>query len=279
MKYLTLRNGVKMPIVGFGTYKIKEPNEARAALECAIKAGYRLIDTAQVYENEELVGEAIANSNLPREEFFITTKIRVSNFDDPVRSLEESFKKLRTDYIDLVLIHWPYQNYFRAYKALEDYYKQGKIRAIGVSNFDPGRLIDLIHYVEIPPMVNQIEANIYAQRFEEMKWYNKYGVIVQAHSPLGHGVTPQLHDEMILKEIGAKHHKTNAQIALKYLIQRGIAVVPKSSHENRIIENISLFDFELDDKDMREIILLDKNYPVVGRPEDPVIVEKILSKD
>ena len=279
MEYITLRNGVKLPKVGFGTYKVADPIEGKIAILNAIEAGYRLFDTAQVYHNEEVVGEALKESGLPRKDFFITTKIRFRDNHDPVPGLEESFKKLQTDYIDLVLIHWPYGDYLHAYKVLEDYYKQGKIKAIGVSNFDPGRLIDLVNQVEIPPMVNQIEANVYAQRHEEMKWYEKYGVIIQAHSPLGHGKTPQIFQEQILIDIGKKYNKSSAQVALRYLLDRGIAVVPKASNKAHMLDNFDILDFSLSKEDMEEIKKLDKMDPVIGRPEDPLSVEKMWSKD
>ena len=225
MKFIELSNGVKMPILGYGTNKVKD----KASLLHAIKVGYRLIDTAEVYGTEEMVGEAIRESGVPREEFFITTKLRFRNHSDPIPLLEESFKKLGVDVIDLVLIHWPYGDYYHAYKVLEDYYRQGRIRAIGVSNFEPGRLIDLWQNVEIKPMVNQIEVNVYAQRHIEQEYYDKYKVVTEAYAPLGHGVTPQLLVDPLLTKIGNKYHKTAAQVALRYLIDRGIVIIPKSS--------------------------------------------------
>ena len=275
MKYITLYNGVKMPAVGFGTYKVID----KEALLHALKAGYRLIDTAQVYYNEETVGQAIKESGIPREELFIVTKVRFKSYSDPRPIIEESFKKLGVDVIDLFLLHWPYGDYYHAYRILEEYYKEGRIRAIGVSNFDPARLIDLWHNAEIKPMVNQIEANIYAQRFDEQNYHKKYQVATMAYAPLGHGVTPQLVQEPILLEIGEKYGKSGAQIALKYLLQRGFIIIPKSSHAERIDENIDLFDFELDEEDIAKIKTLDTRRPVLGRPEDGAIAEKMYAKN
>ena len=279
MKYLALRNGIKIPQLGFGTNKTNDTGDCLEVIKIALKVGYRLIDTAQVYGNEEIVGQAIKESGISREELFIVTKLRFRNHSDPIPRLEESFKKLGVDYIDLVLIHWPYGDYLHAYKVLEDYYKQGRIKAVGVSNFEPSRLIDLIHNVEIPPMVNQIEANVYAQRWEEMKWYDKYDCKIMAYAPLGHGVLPELLQDEVLIKIGEKHRKTPAQIALKYLLQRDMIIIPKSSNPGRMKENFELYDFELDDDDMEKIIALDRKHPVLGRPEDPLIVEKMYAKN
>ena len=279
MEYIVLSNGVKMPKLGYGTNKVSDPIEGKQIFLNAIKTGYRLFDTAQVYGNEQIVGEAIKESGIPREEFFITTKIRFRNHENPIPRLEESFKNLQTDYLDLVLIHWPYGDYHNAYRVLEDYYQKGKIRAIGVSNFEPARYIDLVQSVEIPPMVNQIEVNVYAQRNDEMKWYEKYNAVIEAYCPLGHGVTPELMEEEILVRIGKKYNKTSAQVALRWLLERGIIAIPKSANEKRMRDNFELFDFSLTKEEMEEIKTLDKKYPVVGRPDDPLIVEKMYAKN
>ena len=279
MKYLVLRNGVKIPQLGFGTHKTNDKGEGVEVIKTALKVGYRLLDTAQVYGTEDMVGQAIKEVDVPREDIFITTKLRFRNHSDPIPRLEESFKQLGVDYIDLVLIHWPYGDYLHAYKVLEDYYKQGRIKAIGVSNFEPGRLIDLIQNCEIPPMVNQIEANVYAQRWDEKKWYDKYGCVIMAYAPLGHGVLPEILNEPVLVEIAKKYNKKPAQIALKFVINRNMIPIPKSSNAERIKENFDLFDFELDEDDMNKIKTLDKKYQIIGRPEDPLIVEKMYAKN
>ena len=268
-----------MPLVGFGTYKVTDKTEGKASLLYAIKVGYRLIDTAQVYENEKLVGEAIRESGIPREEFFITTKLHFKAFDNPIPKLEQSFKDLGVDYIDLVLLHWPYSNYFHAWKVLEDYYKQGKIKAIGVSNFDPGRLIDFLNNVEIKPFINQIEVNIYSQRKEELDWYKKYDIPVEAYSPLGHGSLPELVEESILKKIAKAHNKTAAQVALRFIVQKGIPIIPKSSHSERIEQNFDILDFSLTEEEIKDIEKLDRKQPVVGHSEDPNTVEKLYARN
>ena len=279
MKYQTLYNGVKIPMIGVGTYRINDDGRGIDLIKYAIQSGYRLIDTAQVYFNEGLVGQAIKESGIPREEIFITTKIHFKTNSDPIPRLEESFKKLGTDYIDLVLIHWPFGDYYNAWRVLEHYYEIGKIKAIGVSNFDVPRIIDLVHFAKIPPMVNQIEVNVYAQRPEELEWFKKYNIVVQAHSPLGHGKLPNLVNEEILTRIGKKYNKTGAQISLKFLTQLGIVVLPKTSHEYRMDENKDIFDFELSEEDINEIRKLNTNDPLLGRPNDPKTIIKLLEKD
>lgn len=279
MDYYVLSNGVKIPQLGFGTYKANDRGEGVAVIKEALKVGYRLIDTAQVYKNEEMVGQAIKESGIPREDLYIVTKLRFRDHDNPEARLEESFKKLGVDYIDLVLIHWPYGNYYHAYRVLEKYYKAGRIKSLGVSNFEPSRLIDLIQNVEVKPVINQIEANVYAQRWDEQKWFDKYGVLIMAYAPLGHGVLPQILEEPKLQEIAKKYGKTPAQIALKFVLQRGMIPIPKSSNAKRIKENFELFDFNLNEEEFNEIVKLDKKYPIIGRPEDPVIVEKMYAKD
>ena len=277
-KTVKFYNGVEIPVIGFGTWQLPEEMAANVVKD-AIDVGYIHIDTAAAYGNEHGVGEGIKLSGINRKKLFITTKIRFRDNHDPIKGLEESFRKLQTDYIDLVLIHWPYGDYLHAYRVLEDYYKKGRIKAIGVSNFEPSRLIDLINQVEIPPMVNQIEANVYAQRHEEMKWYNTYGVVIQAHCPLGHGKTPDIFQEEVLINIGKKYNKSSAQVALRYLLDRGIAIVPKASSKGHMFDNFNILDFKLSEEDMEEIKKIDKCFPVVGRPEDPVVVEKMWAKD
>lgn len=278
MEYIILSNGLKMPLVGYGTYKVSDPLEGKEAIFNAVKAGYRLFDTAQQYGNEKLVGEALSECGVPREELFITTKLHFKTFSDPVARLEQSFKDLKTDYLDLVLIHWPYGDYYNAWRVLEDYYRKGKIRAIGVSNFDPARFIDFIKNVEIKPMINQIEVNIYCQRVEEIKYYKKYDIPLEAYSPLGHGSHPEMLQEETLIKIAEKHSKTPAQVAIRFITQQGIAVIPKSGNATRIRENFDTLDFSLSEDEMKEIAKLDKREPIVGRSEDPYVVERLYEK-
>ena len=279
MEFIVLSNNVKVPLIGFGTYKVNDPVEGKRAILDAIKAGYRLFDTAQQYGNEKLVGEALSECGVPREELFITTKLHFKAFDNPIPRLEQSFKDLRTDYLDLVIIHWPFGNYYNAWRVLEDYYKKGKIRAIGVSNFEPGRLIDLIKNVEIKPMINQIEINAYCQRKEDIEWYKKFDVPLQAYSPLGHGSHPEMQQEEAVINAAKAHNKTPAQVLIRYITQQGISVIPKSSDEKRIKENFDTLDFSLSEEEMNAISKLDKKTPSVGRSEDPILVERLYAKN
>lgn len=269
MIYKTLSNGVQIPVIGFGTFKITDPKECEEAVLTALKVGYRLIDTAEVYNNEEYVGNAIKKSGIPREEIFVTTKINFRKPDTAEEELLESFRKLQLDYIDLVLIHWPYNDYYKIWHVLEKYYEMGKIRAIGVSNFGPARLIDLVKFNKIVPHVNQIEAHLYAQREEDLKWNNYYNVVSEAYAPFAQNKIPELFNDPVATKIAQKHNKTIAQISIRYLIQLGFVVIPKSSHENRIKENFDVLDFELDENDMHELADINKNQIVCGNSENP----------
>lgn len=269
MDKLVLSNGVQIPQLGFGTFKIPDLEECERCVLQALKAGYRLIDTAQAYFNEEAVGTAIKKSGIPREEIFVTTKLSFRNFEDPEAAMEESFKKLQLDYIDLVLIHWPYGNYYNGWRCLEKYYKAGKIRAIGVSNFDPGRFIDLVNFNEITPHVNQIEANVLCQRNNDKVWMAKYNTVIEAYAPLGQGKRDEVLNNETIVRIAKKHNKTTAQIAIKFLLQSGFVVIPKSTHEERIIENFSVYDFILDEQDMIDLKAIDQNKAIGGIAEDP----------
>ena len=249
----TLSGGVKMPVIGLGTYKLADPAECKSTVFTAIKEGYRLIDTAKAYGNEEAVGAGIKEAAdagiIKREDVFITTKIWFLSFetDDCIKSIEDSFEKLGVDYIDMVLLHWPFGNVYAAWRVLEDYYKNGKIRAIGVSNMEADRLIDLIAFNKVKPAVNQIETHLYCQRSGEKEWLNKYGIAHQAYSPLGHGSANEMFAEKAVEELAAKYCKTPAQILLRFLVQSGVSVIPKTSREERLKENINIFDFELSD--------------------------------
>lgn len=271
MEYLTLNNGVKMPLAGFGTFKIADAAECERNVASAIDAGYRLIDTAQAYGNEEYVGNAVKKCGVARDELFITTKLWFRNFEkaDAEKSLNESLKKLQLDYVDMVLLHWPYGNVYAAWRTLERFYEAGKIRAIGISNFDADRMIDLITFNKIKPCVNQIEMHLFCQRKNDRRWLEKYGLTPQAYAPLGQGRANEMFENEVVKEIAAGHGKTPAQIALRFLVQNGVSVIPKSVHTDRIKENIDIFDFALTAEEMKALSALDTATPMIGTAESP----------
>lgn len=251
MENIKLNNGIEMPMTGFGTFLLSG-EECENAVATAIKVGYRMIDTAEAYGNEEEVGKGIIKSGIDRKELFIVTKINYKNYEKnlAIKSIEESLKKLQTDYLDLVILHWPFANYYEAYKVLEDYYKKGIIKAIGVSNFEPDRLIDLIHYNEIKPQINQIETNIVNQQIKANSWMQKYDVAHMGYAPFGQGKINEIYENEKLKEIADKYEKTTRQVVLRYLIQRNIIVIPKTVDEEKMKENLNIFDFELNNKEM-----------------------------
>ena len=259
MEFVTLNNGLKMPKVGFGVYQIKNQEQCKQAVLDAIDAGYRLIDTAQSYGNEEAVGKAIQETQVPRSELFITTKVWVANYgyEKTKASVEESLKKMQLDYIDLVLLHQPFNDYYGAYKALEDLYKEGKIKAIGVSNFYPDRLVDLVLYSEVKPAVNQVEVNVFHQQTTAQTYNEKYEVQMEAWAPFAEGRN-NMFTNPELKAIGDKYGKSIAQVILRWLVQRGIVPLAKSVKKERMQENINIFDFELSDEDMAVIAKMDK---------------------
>lgn len=273
MNYFVLSNKVKMPIIGYGVYQISK-EECKECVLNAIKAGYRLIDTAQSYFNEEEVGLAIKESKIKREEIFITTKVWIQHYkyDDCIKSIEQSLKKLQVEYIDLVLLHQPFNDYYDAWRALEDLYEQGKIRAIGVSNFYPDRLVDLCNFARIKPMVNQIETHPLYQRKIDNIWMKKYQVQHFAWASFCEGRKGIFNNETLLK-IATKHHKTTAQVMLKWAITSGIGVIPKTTHFDRMKENLDIFDFELDQEDLNQINSLDTNTSSFFSHQDPQMVE------
>lgn len=279
MKTIKLYNGVEMPIIGYGTFRVADATECENCILEAIKCGYRHIDTAAAYKNEEFIGNAIKKSGIPREELFITTKVWFNKFegDDAYNSVLESMKKLQVDYLDLVLIHWPYGNYYQAYRNLEKLYKEGKVRAIGVSNFNPDRFIDLIKFNEIPPMVNQIETNLYCQRPLEREYMDKYNIAHESYAPLGQGKQLDIYSEPIVVKLSEKYKKTPAQILLRHLTQKDIIIIPKSSNPARIKENIDIFDFTLTQSEVNELNSLNKNSPIGGKPETAERTEKIIN--
>ena len=273
MEYKTLYNGVKMPQLGYGVYQVSKEECERCVLD-ALKAGYRLFDTAQSYFNEEEVGSALKKSGIPREDIFLTTKVWIDNYgyDKCKASIEESMRKLKTDYLDLLLLHQPFGDYYGAWRAMEEYYEAGKIKAIGISNFYPDRMIDIASFARIKPMVNQIEIHPYHQQEESKKWHDKYDIQLEAWAPFGEG-RGGIFKDPLLTEIGAKYSKTAAQVILRWHLQRGIVVIPKSVHYERMIENINIFDFELSDSDMESIVALDKKQSAFFSHNDPNIVE------
>ena len=273
MEYVTLSNGVKMPILGYGVYQVTK-DECERCVSDALRAGYRHIDTAQSYFNEEEVGNAIAASGIPREELFITTKVWVEHYGyDACRaSVLESLRKLKTDYIDLMLLHQPFSDYYGAWRALEDLYKEGKLKAIGVSNFYPDRLVDICSFSRIKPMVNQVETHVLNQQTEARKWMDKYSVQIEAWAPFGEGRGGLFQNE-VLAGIGAKYGKTTAQVMLRWHIQRGVVVIPKSTHYERMVQNFDVFDFTLSDEDMAAIADLDQKQSSFFSHYDPAMVE------
>ncbi len=274
MEYVKLNNGVEMPILNFGVYQIPKEETKKCVLD-AIKIGYRGIDTAQSYFNEEEVGDAIKECGVSRKELFITTKVWIDNYgyERCKKSVLESMKKLKTDYIDLVLLHQPFSDYYGAYKALEDLYHEGKIKAIGVSNFYPDRLSDICLFGrDVIPAVNQVEVNPLNQQVKAQENMEKYGVHIEAWAPFGEGKSGMFTNE-VLVNIGKKYNKSSAQVILRWLIQRGVIVACKSTHEDRMKENFDVFDFELSNEDMEEIKKLDSNDSLFFNHQDPNMVE------
>ena len=274
MEYVKLNNGVEMPILGFGVYQIPKEETKRCVLD-AIKVGFRAIDTAQSYFNESEVGEAISECNVPREELFITTKVWIDNYgyENCKKSVMESLKKLKTDYIDLVLLHQPFADYYGAYRALEDLYEEGKIRAIGVSNFYPDRLSDICLFErKVIPAINQVEVNPLNQQVKAQENMEKYGVHIEAWAPFGEGRNNMFTNDTLVN-IGKKYGKSSAQVILRWLIQRGVIIACKSTHIERMEENFNVFDFELSSDDMKEISALDLNDSLFFNHQDPKMVE------
>ncbi len=273
MEYVTLSNGVKMPKLGYGVYQTPPEETERCVLE-AIDVGYRSIDTAQAYGNEEGVGNALVKCGLPREEFFVTTKVWISNagYEKAKASIAESLKKLQTDYIDLLLIHQPFGDYYGTYRAMEEAYKEGKVRALGVSNFYPDRFLDIHHFSEIKPVVNQVETHVFCQQSVAKEYMKKHGAQIMSWGPFAEGKNDYFNNP-VLKKIGEKHKKSVAQVALRFLLQSDVVLIPKSTHKNRMEENFSVFDFALDAGDMKEIESLDTGESLFFSHYDPKTVE------
>lgn len=273
MEYVTLSNGVKMPVLGYGVYQVTREECERCVLD-ALKVGYRSIDTAQSYFNEEQVGSAIQKSGVPREDIFLTTKVWIEHYgyEQAKASVLESMRKLRTDYLDLVLLHQPFSDTYGAWRALEELYEEGKIRAIGISNFYADRMVDFASFNRIKPVINQVEVHIFNQQKNAKEWADKYGIQLEAWAPFGEGRGGTF-ENPVIGEIAAKYGKTPAQVMLRWHIQRGIVVIPKSTHIERMEENFNVFDFVLSDGDMAVIAGLDRAESAFFSHQDPAMVE------
>ncbi|WP_028974202.1 aldo/keto reductase [Spirochaeta cellobiosiphila] len=275
MEYVQLNNGVKMPYLGYGVYQVT-PEECERCVTDALDVGYRSIDTAQAYRNEEGVGNAVTKSGIAREELFLTTKIWISNggYDKAKASIEQSLNKLQTSYIDLMLIHQPFNDYYGTYRAMVEAYEQGKIKAIGVSNFHPDRLVDFCKFTDVVPAVNQIETHPFHQQSDAQMYMKKYGVQHESWGPFAEG-RKDLFNNPVIKAIGDKYDKTVAQAVLRFLIQKEIVVIPKSTHKERMAENFNVFDFTLTEDDMKTISQLDEKESAFFSHADPKTVEYI----
>ena len=272
---VTLNNGVRMPMLGYGVYQVSNEECERCVLD-AISVGYRAIDTAQSYGNEEAVGSAVQKCGVPRDELFLTTKVWISNagYEAAKDSIDRSLQKLRTDYIDLLLIHQPFGDYYGTYRAMEEAYKAGKLRAIGVSNFYPDRLIDLCQFVEVTPAVNQVETHVFQQQKTAHEYMEKYGVQHDSWGPFAEG-RKDFFSNPVLTEIGRKYGKSSAQTALRFLLQSNVVVIPKSTHKERMAQNIDVFDFTLSEADMEAIRRLDEGESLFFSHYDPATVEML----
>lgn len=276
MQKVILNNGVEMPILGFGVFQIQDENECEQSVYDAIMAGYRLIDTAASYLNEEAVGRAIKRSGVPREELFITTKLWVQDagYESTKNAFTKSLKRLQLDYLDLYLIHQPFGDVYGSWRAMEELYSEGKIRAIGVSNFQMDRLVDLIVHNEVIPAVNQVETHVFNQQIESAKIMKENNVQIESWGPFAEGKNNMFQNE-ILVSIAEKYNKTVAQVILRWLTQRGVVAIPKSVRKERIIENFKIFDFELGQEDMEKIATLDTKKSLFFSHNDPEIVKWI----
>ncbi|MCM3022339.1 aldo/keto reductase [Heyndrickxia ginsengihumi] len=276
MQKVTLNNGVEMPILGFGVFQIQDEKECEQAVYDAIMAGYRLIDTAASYLNEEAVGRAIKRSGVPREELFITTKLWVQDtgYERTKKAFERSLERLQLDYLDLYLIHQPFGDVYGSWRAMEELCREGKIRAIGVSNFHPDRLIDLIIHNEMVPAVNQVETHVFNQQIESHNFMKENNVQIESWGPFAEGKNNMFQNE-ILVSIAEKNKKSVAQVVLRWLTQRGVVAIPKSVRKERIIENFNIFDFELSQEDMEKIASLDMKESLFFSHRDPEMVKWI----
>lgn len=257
-----------MPMLGFGTFQMRG-DVCEKAVACALSEGYRMIDTAAAYGNEEAVGAAIKSSDVPRSDILITTKVNFSSYENARASVEKSLGLLGTDYLDLVLLHWPFGNYYAAWRVLEEMKREGKIREIGVSNFDPDRLIDLSHFNSEVPVVNQTETHLYCQRLREHSYESALGVAHEAYAPLGQSRANEMFDEPAVRAVAERAGKTPAQVLLRFLVDSDVIAIPKSARAERIRENFGIFDFSLTEDERAALRALDKKSPMIGRAEDP----------
>ncbi len=276
MEYVTLNNGIKMPLEGFGVFQVPDPAQCKQAVLDAINSGYRLIDTAAAYMNEEAVGAAIKESGVDRSELFITTKLWVqdADYESAKKAIETSLEKLGLDYLDLYLIHQPMGDYAGAYRAMEEAYKEGKLRAIGVCNFYPARLADLCETVDVIPAVNQVELHPFFQQEDALALMKEYGVRPEAWGPFAEG-NHGIFTHPVLSSIGEKYRKSAAQVALRWNVQRGVVVIPKSVHKDRMEQNMNIWDFELSEEDMNEIAKLDIGHSEIVNHDDPNFVKML----
>ncbi|MCP1426617.1 diketogulonate reductase-like aldo/keto reductase [Paenibacillus xylanexedens] len=276
MQTVTLNNGVKMPIIGFGVYQVPDADECENTVYEALKAGYRLIDTAAGYLNEEAVGRAIKRSGIAREELFITTKLWIQDagYESAKRAFAKSLSKLQLDYLDMYLIHMPFGDYYCAWRAMEELYREGKIRAIGVSNFLPDRLMDLIVHNEVVPVINQIETHPFQQQVDSAVFMKEQGIQHQSWSPFAEGRNNLFNNE-VLVSIAEKHNKTVAQVVLRWLVQRDVVVIPKSVRKERLIENFSIFDFVLSPEEIATISTLDTKESLFMKIDNPEVAKML----
>lgn len=276
MEYLKLNNGITMPALGLGTFMLAG-EICEKAVAAAIQEGYRMIDTAEAYGNEAAVGNGIAKSGIDRKELFLVTKVNYKSYENVRETVEQSLKNLQTDYIDLLLLHWPFANYYNAWRELEKLYEEGKIRAIGVSNFEPAQLVDLIAYNKVVPAVDQIETNLYCQRSAQRTWLDKNKVAHMAYAPLGQGNRNEIFTEPEVIALAEKYHKKPSQILLRFLTQKGIIVIPRSTKPEHIRENFDIFDFSLTDDEIKKLTELDQKTAMIGNPNNPELVEMSLT--
>jgi 2,5-diketo-D-gluconate reductase A len=279
MEHVVLNNGVKMPLVGFGVFQVTDLTECQRGVEDALRVGYRLVDTAASYQNEEAVGKAIRASGLPRNEIFVTTKLWVEDagYEKTKKAFDRSMKRLDLDVLDLFLIHQPYGDVYGSWRAMQELHREGRIRAIGVSNFEPDRLMDLIVHNEIVPAVNQIETHPFHQQVEPHQFMRENGVQHEAWGPFAEGKNEIFKNEL-LRSIGARHGKSIAQVIVRWLVQRGVVAIPKSVRKERMAENFAVFDFQLSAEDMQAIVALDSKTSSFFDHRDPKMVKRISAR-